>query len=160
MAVNQFKSDREYLVGRSKPADADVKVSLTDFKLPEEVINFPRESEIPPGYYFSEIIDVVPRVTGSGKKCLDVYYELLGFREGEYKMKLSYPEGSRPLHDLYRAMRKAGVPGGKDMSAAIGVTEKIRLVYDEEGGIGRIDARVYDPVEEDADEPTDQEEEG
>lgn len=158
MSSSKFSSNREYLLGKGS-ATIEAEVSLADFKLPEEVINFPRESEIPPGCYFSEIIDVVPRVTGSGKKCLDVYYELLGFREGEYKMKLSYPEDSRPLHDLYRAMRKAGVPGGVDMSAAIGVTEKIRLVYDEEGAIGRISARVYDPVEEDTDEPAKQKEE-
>ena len=157
MSVSKIISNRNYLIGKGNTATEE-GVSLADFKLPEELIDFPRETEIPPGCYFSEIIDVVPRITGKGKKCLDVYYELLGFREGEYKMKLSYPEGSRPLYDLYRAMSKAGVTGGVDMSAAIGVTEKIRLVYDEEGGIGRIAARVHDPVEEDADEPADQEE--
>lgn len=157
MAKGITTNNRDYFLGRNIKSEA--VASIEDFKIPQEICNFPRENEIPAGYYFSEIIDVAVRITGRGKKCLDVYYELLGFRDGEYKMKLSYPEDSRPLHELYIAMRKAGVPAGADMSAAIGVTEKIRLVYDEEGGIGRIDKRVYDPVEDDAEEADSQKEE-
>lgn len=146
MLNSSIRNSRGYTLNRDNANSADVCIS--DFTLPCEIYSFPRQTEIPAGYYFSEIKDVAVRTTARGKKCLDVYYDLLGFQDGEYKMKLSYPEGSRPLYELYAAMRKAGVPSGVDMSAAIGITEKIRLVYDEEGGIGRIDKRVYDPVED------------
>lgn len=125
----------------------DAPVSVADFVIPDEIIDFPRESEIPAGNYFSEIDDVSAGYTKSGKKCVDVYYYLQSFKDHEvYYMKLRYPEGSRPLNDLYRAVHKAGVPVGSDLSAAIGVTEKIKLVYDSDDCIGRIAVRVYDPV--------------
>lgn len=122
-------------------------VSLKDFVIPETVVDFPKSSVIPAGYYFSEILDIQPRLTNSGKKCVDVIYDLQGFRDdqGDHVMRLSYPEGSRPLQDLYKAMLNAGVPAGSSLEAAIGVTERIHLIYDDDESIGRIYRRVYDP---------------
>lgn len=122
-------------------------VSLKDFVIPETIIDFPKSSVVPAGFYFSEIIDIQPRLTNSGKKCVDVTYEIQGFREeqGDHVVRMSYPEGSRPLQDLYKAMRNAGVPAGSSLEAAIGVQERIQLVYDDEDSIGRIHRRVYDP---------------
>lgn len=135
---------------------ASTKALIDKFVLPAAVIDFPRSKNIPAGYYFTEITDISARRSNSGKNCLDVVYHLEGFRGGEYDMRLSYPEGSQPLQDFYAAMLKAGVPSGSRIDAAIGVTERIRLIYDDEDGIGRIDARVYDPlIEEDADEDKD-----
>ncbi len=127
----------------------DIKVSIDDFVIPANVFDFPRMEVVPSGYYYTEIIDVQPRVTNKGKKCIDVIYELQGFHEklGDHTIRLSYPEGSQALQDLYKAMLKAGIPAGSNMSAAIGVTEKIHLVYDQEDGIGRIHKRVFDPIE-------------
>lgn len=124
-------------------------VSLKDFVIPETVADFPKSAAIPAGYYFSEIIDVQPRLTNSGKKCIDVIYDIQGFREdqGDHTIRLSYPEGSQPLMELYKAVRNAGVPAGSTLEAAIGVTERIHLVYDDDDSIGRIHQRVYDPVD-------------
>ena len=126
---------------------ATTMVSLKDFIIPEAVVDFPRSSVVPAGYYFSEIIDVQPRLTNSGKKCVDVIYDLQGFRDdqGDHVIRLSYPEGSQPLQDLYKAMLKAGIPAGSTLEAAIGVPERIHLIYDDDESIGRIYRRVYDP---------------
>lgn len=134
-------------------------VSLKDFIIPEAVVDFPKSSVIPAGYYFSEIIDVQPRLTNSGKKCIDVIYEIQGFREdqGDHTMRLSYPEGSQPLMELYKAMRNAGVAAGSTMKAAVGVTERIHLVYDDDDSIGRIYRRVYDPIQTNDTEEEDEE---
>ena len=138
---------------------ASTKALIDKFVLPTAVIDFPRSKNIPAGYYFTEITDISARRTNSGKNCLDVVYHLEGFRGGEYDMRLSYPENSQPLQDFYAAMLKAGVPSGSRIDAAIGVTERIRLIYDDEDSIGRIDARVYDPiVEDDIEEKIDSEE--
>lgn len=138
---------------------ASTQALLNKFVLPAAVIDFPRSKNIPAGYYFAEITDISARRTNSGKNCLDVVYHLEGFRGGEYDMRLSYPENSQPLQDFYAAMLKAGVPSGSRIDAAIGVTERIRLIYDDEDSIGRIDARVYDPiVEDDIEEKIDSEE--
>ena len=143
----------------------EVKVSLDDFVIPANVFDFPRLDVVPGGYYYTEIIDVQPRVTSKGKKCIDVIYELQGFYEklGNHTIRLSYPEGSQALQDLYKAMKNAGIPEGSNISAAVGVTEKIHLVYDDEDGIGRIRKRVYDPPQEyesDEDEDCDDTSEG
>ena len=134
----------------ARDVTTDIKVSLDDFVIPASVFDFPRMEVVPSGYYYTEIIDVQPRVTNKGKKCIDVIYDLQGFYEklGNHTIRLSYPEGSQALQDLYKAMLKAGIPAGSNMSAAIGVTEKIHLVYDQEDGIGRIHKRVYDPPQE------------
>lgn len=134
-------------------------VSLNDFVIPEAVVDFPKSSVVPAGYYFSEIIDVQPRLTNSGKKCIDVIYEIQGFREdqGDHTMRLSYPEGSQPLMELYKAMRNAGVAAGSTMEAAVGVTERIHLVYDDDDSIGRIYRRVYDPIQTNDTEAEDEE---
>lgn len=131
-----------------KVSERDTLVSLSDFVIPEAVVDFPRSSVIPAGYYYSEILDVQPRLSNSGKKCVDVIYDVQGFRpeQGDHVMRLSYPEGSQPLQDLYKAMLNAGVPVGSTLEAAIGVTERIHLVYDDDESIGRIYRRVYDPV--------------
>lgn len=132
---------------RNSSNHATTMVSLKDFIIPEAVVDFPKSSAIPAGYYFTEIVDVQPRLTNSGKKCVDVIYDLQGFREdqGDHVMRLSYPEGSRSLQELYKAMLNAGVPAGSSLEAAIGVTERIHLVYDDEDSIGRIHRRVFDP---------------
>lgn len=143
MNQNKFRSSIK------EPAP-EIKASLEDFVIPATVYDFPRMEKVPSGYYYTEIIDVQPRLTIKGKKCIDVIYDLQGFHKklGDHTIKLSYPEGSQALLDLYKAMLKAGIPAGSNMSAAIGVTEKIHLVYDTEDGIGRIHKRVFDPVEE------------
>lgn len=130
--------------------DTDIHVTMDDFVIPTAVFDFPKMDVVPAGYYYSEILDVQPRVTSKGKKCIDVVYDLQGFHKklGDHTIRLSYPEGSQALLDLYKAMLKAGIPAGKNMSAAVGVTERIYLVYDEEDGIGRIHKRVYDPPQE------------
>lgn len=127
-----------------------IQASLDDFVIPATIVDFPRMSKVPSGYYFSEIVDVQPRISNTGKKCLDVLYEIWGFRDeqGHHTIRLSYPEGSQHLQNLYQAMSNAGIPAGSTMKAAIGVTEQIRLVYDDEDGIGRIQKRVYDPPED------------
>jgi hypothetical protein len=146
-------------VTRNFSNHATTMVSLKDFIIPEAVVDFPKCSAIPAGYYFSEILDVQPRLTNSGKKCVDIVYYLQGFREdqGDHVMRLSYPEGSQPLQDLYKAMLNAGVPAGSSLEAAIGVTERIHLIYDDEDSIGRIHRRVYDPPQ--ANDSADEEEE-
>lgn len=123
------------------------KASLQDFIIPSAVIDFPRMKVVPPGYYYLEILEVHARVSSTGKKCLDVIYDLQGFYDslGDHTIRLSYPIGSQCLQDLYKAMLNAGVPAGSTMKAAIGVTEQIQLVYDDEDSIGRIRRRVYDP---------------
>ena len=89
-------------ISRNSIDTSSTIVSLNDFVIPEVVVDFPKSSVIPAGYYFSEIIDVQPRLTNSGKKCIDVIYEIQGFREdqGDHTMRLSYPEGSQPLMEL------------------------------------------------------------
>ena len=148
--MSNNKNQNYVLQGKTRSI-AEPKVSFDDFAIPKEIINFPRKKEIPEGYYFSEIIDVDVRITNSGKKCLDVFYYLEGFKEGEYKMRLSYPLNSRPLAEFHAAMKNAGITSENKITDVIGVTEKIRLVYpgDDDDTIGYIHARVYDPVNED-----------
>ncbi len=145
---------------RNHSTNGPTLVSLKDFVIPETVVDFPKSAVIPAGGYFSEILDVQVRMTATGKKCADVIYDIQGFRpeQGDHVMRLSYPEGSQPLQDLYKAMRNAGVPAGSTLEAAIGVTERIFLTYDDEDSIGRIRQRVYDPVEvEQTDDEEDEE---
>ena len=146
-------------ISRNSIDTSSTIVSLNDFVIPEAVVDFPKSSVIPAGYYFSEIIDVQPRLTNSGKKCIDVIYEIQGFREdqGDHTMRLSYPEGSQPLMELYKAMRNAGVAAGLTMKAAVGVTERIHLIYDDDDSIGRIYRRVYDPIQTNDTEEEDEE---
>lgn len=127
-----------------------VEASFDDFVIPVTVYDFPRQEKVPSGYYFSEIIDIQPCVSTKGKKCLDVIYQLWGFHKklGDHIIRLRYPEGSQPLHDLYKAMLNAGVSPGPNMKDAIGVTEKINLIYDGDDSIGRIYQRVYDPPQD------------
>lgn len=136
---------------RTVVKEESIQASLADFVIPATIIDFPKMDKVPSGYYFSEIIDIQPRVTNSGKKCIDVVYDLQGFHDklGDHVIRLSYPLNSQPLQELYKAMLKAGVSPGPNMQDAIGVTEKIHLVYDDEDGIGRIHKRVYDPPQED-----------
>lgn len=138
------------LITKDNAAQA-VKATFEDFVIPVTVYDFPRQEKVPSGYYFSEIIDIHPCVSSKGKKCLDVIYQLWGFHEklGDHIIRLRYPEGSQPLHDLYKAMLNAGVAPGPNMRDAIGVTEKINLIYEDSDGIGSIYQRVYDPPQED-----------
>ena len=133
-----------------KETNSDIEVSLDDFIIPTAVVDFPKMEKVPSGFYFSEILDIQPRITNRGKKCLDVVYALQGFHEklGDHVIRLSYPLNSQPLQDFYKAMLNAGIAPGPNMKSAIGVTEKIHLVYDDEDGIGRIHKRVFDPVDE------------
>lgn len=127
-----------------------VQATFDDFVIPVSVYDFPRQEKVPSGYYFSEIIDIQPCVSSKGKKCLDVIYQLWGFHKqlGDHIIRLRYPEGSQPLHDLYKAVLNAGVAPGPNMKSAIGVTEKIHLIYEDTDGIGSIYQRVYDPPQE------------
>ena len=45
-------------------------------------------------------------------------------------------------------MLNAGVAPGPNMRDAIGVTEKINLIYEDDDSIGRIYQRVYDPPQD------------
>ena len=133
---------------RNTSYQPSAEVSIDDFILPANIIDFPRSQVIPGGYYFSEITNISVRLSNKGKKCLDVVYHLEGYRGGEYDMRLSYPERSQALQDFYAAMLKSGVPSGSRIDAAVGVTERIHLVYDDEDSIGYIRARAYDPITE------------
>lgn len=134
-----------------KENTSNIEVSLDDFVIPAIVYDFPMMDRVPSGYYYSEIIDVCPRVSNKGKKCVDVVYQLWGFNDklGDHIIRLSYPEGSQPLQDLYKALLNAGVSPGPNMKSAIGVTERVHLVYDNDDGIGRICKRIYDPRQAD-----------
>ena len=121
----------------------------------------PREDKVPSGLYFSEIVDVKPRIkAGYGNRAdklmLDVSYDIEGYdykNKGQtYKILQSYPVGSPYIQDFFKAMDRAGVDYRADPKNVIGTVERIKLSYtSDRSDIGSIVARApY--IEEDEDE--------
>lgn len=151
----------------AKPA-----LTLDDIVIPKGGYRYPREGEVPAGYYVS-VIDSIEVREKNGKTLLDVCYEIEGCdyqnRGKVFRIKQTYPLGSDHATDFFDAIVAAGVKPGPNLKDAIGVTEWIRLGYlSNKSDLGSIvERKPYrdDDVEEDDDSefdgmlPDDEEEE-
>lgn len=120
---------------------------------------FPEEESVPPGLYVSKIIDVLPSRTRSNMPAYDVCYKILDFyvsyklanklpvKKEEicfYYIRQRYPKDHDCAKAFEDAMYNAGIGDDEELNLkdAIGVTEKIKLVYKSEGTLGSIDKRM------------------
>lgn len=122
--------------------------------------DYPRENEVPAGYYNSEITGISPKEKMKGnerKVSLEVCYDIEGYdyknRGQFYQIKQSYPKGSSHLLKFFKAMDKAGVDYKTDIENIVGTTERIHLAYvSDSSEIGSIVARVPYWPEDDVEE--------
>ena len=132
-------------------------LSLDDIIIPKGGYRYPRDGEVPVGYYISTVDSIEVREK-NGKTLLDVYYEIEGAdyqNKGEvFRIKQTYPLGSDHATDFFDAMVAAGVKPGPNLKDAIGVSECIRLGYPStKSDLGSIVARQ--PYREDVAEEDD-----
>lgn len=118
---------------------------LDYFIIEADEYEYPVEERVPSGYYFSEIKKLEARIKND-KVVLDASYEICPTLGSDvYHIKQTYPEGSKPLRDFYKAMVKAGVKPGPNLKDAIGIREIIVLSYvSEKSDFGSIVRRKPD----------------
>ena len=87
----------------------------------------PYEDKVPAGIYYSEIKKMEIRKKGD-QVLLDVGYWIENAK-GIHHILQSYPLGSMPFVKLRAAIDAAGINVEKNIRAAIGMSEKIRLAY-------------------------------
>ena len=121
--------------------------------------DFPKEEAVPEGNYFSIIKAVESSYNKQHDPCFDVYYKLLAFKDVQawgngliderpyYYIKQRYKHGSTPARAFIQAVRKGGMPLKFTSSQLIGYTERIRLAYERDGGLGSIIERIPDKIE-------------
>ena len=160
------------LLGKTKDADnagvVSINTLLDEIMTSVSAYDYPRESEVPAGYYFSEVASIAAKEKLKGnerKVSLEVCYDIEGYdyknRGQVYKIKQSYPKGSGHLLKFFKAMANAGVDYETDPENVVGTLERIHLVYDSDySEIGNITARVpYWPEEEEEIEEAEEAEE-
>ena len=133
--------------------ESALKPSLGMFIIEVDEYPYPTEDKVPGGYFMSKVEKVESRIKDN-RHMLDVSYKLCSRDCEFYNIKQTYPEGSKPLKDFYKAMVAAGVKRGSGVEATIGVCETIQLAYvSEKSDIGSIIKRVPNsakfPTEED-----------
>ena len=156
LSVRSEKGSRDLLEEASADVterldpESEIQVSFSDFVIQDYLYNYPREREVPEGWYLSEISNIDVRVKNA-KKILDVSYNLENGYGQRFYILQSYPLNSAPLKRFYTAMVNFGLDSGTCIDRVVGVTEKIFLEYPPGGSkIGSITKRVpYDPPEED-----------
>lgn len=122
-------------------------LTLEDFIIIDDMYEFPLEKNVPAGYYLAEIARLEPRLK-DGTPILDVCYDLYANDGGEYHIRQSYPEGSKPMRTFHQALIAAGIKPGPNMKKAVGLEEKVHLAYwSSTSDIGSIVERVpYHPT--------------
>lgn len=120
-------------------------LTIEDIIIPKGGYRYPRDGEVPGGFYFS-VIDLIEVREKNGKTLLDVCYEIEGCdyqnRGKVFRIKQTYPLGSDHATDFFDAIVAAGVKPGPNLKDAIGVTELIKLAYlSDKSDLGSIIAR-------------------
>lgn len=154
-------TNRRYLLGESdvssapfvSTTEASAKLTLADLFITVNNYKFPREDTVPAGCYYSKVMDMQLREKRNGAQVLDVMYEIKGYdaqnRGQVFHIKQAYAPGSDRMKAFFDAMVAAGIKVGSNITAAIGVVERIKLEYDSgASGLGGIAARI--PCGEDA----------
>lgn len=159
LSVRSVKGSRDLLeeasadVAESLDPESEVVADLAHFVIQDYLFEYPRERDVPEGWYRSEIFDLAARMKG-GKEILDVSYVLQNSHGQKFYIMQSYPQGSAPLKKFYTSMINFGLDAGLTVEDVIGVTETIRLEYPSGSSkIGSIVKRVpYYPPDETTEE--------
>lgn len=134
LSVRSAKGGRDLLeeasadVAESLNPESEVEADLAHFVIQDYLFEYPRERDVPEGWYHSEIVDLAARKKG-GKEILDVSYILENSYGQKFYIMQSYPQGSAPLKKFYTSMINFGLEAGSTVKDVIGVTETIRLEY-------------------------------
>ena len=136
-------------------------LSLDDIIIPKGGYRYPRDGEVPGGFYIS-VIELIEVREKNGKTLLDVCYEIEGCdyrnRGKTFRIKQTYPLGSDHATDFFDAIVTAGVKPGPNLRDAIGITELIELAYrSDKSDLGSIIARKpYRDDDADLDDDSDE----
>ena len=154
LSVRSEKGSRDLLeeasadVADSLDPESEVEANLAHFVIQDYLFEYPRERDVPEGWYRSEIFDLAARMKG-GKEILDVNYVLQNSHGKKFYIMQSYPQGSAPLKKFYTSMVNFGLDPGTPVENVIGVTETVLLEYSGNSKIGSIVKRApYHPPEE------------
>ena len=158
LSVRSEKGSRDLLeeasadVAERLDPESEVEADLAHFVIQDYLYEYPRERDVPEGWYHSEIVDLAARKKDS-KEILDVSYVLQNSHGQKFYIMQSYPQGSAPLKKFYTSMINFGLAAGMLVKDVIGVTETVLLEYSGNSKIGSIVKRYpYDPPEETADD--------
>lgn len=122
------------------------KVSAADTiirrKPVQQNVPFLKESVVPAGSYISEIIAVHDALTNNGKLAVDIHYTLTDAHGNVLKAKERFALDGYYFSQLGEALLEAGLPDGAKLSQAVGITERVDVVYPRPNAIGRIKNRT------------------
>ena len=133
--------------------EKDLEQYWARFTVVKPKYDYPKEDEVPAGWYFAEIKEMNLRMKDD---CLvlDVGYYIENYK-GAYQIVQSYYEGSMRYKKLCAAVVAAGIDTSSDIRAAIGMREKINLAYvSEKSDVGSIVDRTpwEDPTDDDVEQ--------
>ena len=96
----------------------------------------------PAGTYTSKIVAVTAsKIENTNADAVDLTYELTGADGKVVQGRVRYEIGSFHFGRLADALVNAGVPDGSPITAAVGVTEELELVYPYKGALAKIKSR-------------------
>lgn len=102
---------------------------------------FAKPAVVAAGKYVSTIVDVKRAKTKAGEEAIDVYYDLVSASNKTFHILMRYPLNSTHFAELIEALWSAGLSEEDDITAAVGVKERIVLEYIN-SDIGSITART------------------
>ena len=76
-----------------------------------------------------------------GKLLADVTYRLTDDRGKSVEARARYPVGGYHLQKLFDALVEAGLPEGSPLADAVGIEERVTIMYPYEGALGKIKSR-------------------
>lgn len=130
MATKKFPGSpgRKHISVRSSGSAAKIPMAKAD--------------RIPAGRYHSRILNIKEVKTSAGNEAVEVIYLLTAHDGVEHKMREVIPIDDFFFPRFCDAMVDAGLADGDDLLNAVGVEEKVELVYPNPKGLGHFAART------------------
>ena len=100
------------------------------------------EDIIPAGRYRSKITAVTEAKNDEGKLMVDVVYCFTDARGKAVDARVRYPATGYHIERLFDALIEAGLPEETPLTEAVGIEEKVEVVYPYEGALGKIKVRT------------------
>ena len=107
----------------------------------QKKVPFINEELIPAGKYTTKITAVMEAVTENAKPAVDLCYQFTNQKGEEVEAKERYVLGGYYFEKLGDALIDAGLPDGATISEAVGITERVTVVYPRKGALGHIQQR-------------------
>ena len=100
-----------------------------------------KANKIPPGSYRSRITSIKATKTSAGDEAVETIYDLVAADGKQFQMREVIPVDAWAFELFCDALLTAGLQEGEDLTAAVGITEDVELVYPNPKGLGHFKNR-------------------